>query len=558
MNPPNTWRETFRRALLASLLLAGLLLWSTGTRANDQPVGGPMLAAPLPTGGGSIEPLQVLVDQRGAAVPTLFAPPALSETVTISLPAPTDSNGPTVTTATSQPRGPPRVYLPVILRPRLISGFTSIAPANPTLPGNGQSSTTIRAVVVDESETPLAGRAVIVTTNAGTPPSQQVSSDASGIVTATLTSSLVASAEPVSATVTFSASSGEGTPGSTVVTFTAPQRVEVSTAAANIPADGETAAAVTAQVFDTADAPMPSYPVSFGATPAGASVDPVAATTGTDGRASTSLTSLAIGTVAVVATAGSVQGSANVPFVALSPDEAQTTLEVLNPDYANDMVPVNRDIQLEVVATVRDKLGRALSGQQVAFGLQGVGAVSPATVTTDSNGMASAQLANPNIQAGQATAQATVGVLTKQASPITFVIPACIDIEDDNDSIETLPRPPILETVNGICTGSLVDDPALEDDYFGIDLAANQTIEIDLTHIPADGDYHLALFQPLAVDTIGQAVRVSEQSGNADERITYTVAAGEGGVHYIRVFMAVKAPQAADNTFRLTVLVNDP
>jgi len=122
----------------------------------------------------------------------------------------------------------------------------------------------------------------------------------------------------------------------------------------------------------------------------------------------------------------------------------------------------------------------------------------------------------------------------------TPVPPLCNDIEDNDFPDQAKP----LTTIGTTCIGSFQDDPQGEDDYYSIDLAAGQTISIDLTGIPADADYHLALYN-------AKSVLIAPLNGDQHHLVYRSAAAG----HYIiRVYMARKST-ATTNTYRLRAVI---
>jgi hypothetical protein len=134
--------------------------------------------------------------------------------------------------------------------------------------------------------------------------------------------------------------------------------------------------------------------------------------------------------------------------------------------------------------------------------------------------------------------------IARQSPPPPPPTPACNDTENNDTPQQARP----LTTIGTTCIGSLQDDPQSEDDWYSINLAAGQTISIDLTGIPAGADYDLALHNA------GGAEVASSTKGNAtDEQLAYRSAAA--GRYTIRVFMYRKS-LIATNTYQLKAVIS--
>jgi len=125
--------------------------------------------------------------------------------------------------------------------------------------------------------------------------------------------------------------------------------------------------------------------------------------------------------------------------------------------------------------------------------------------------------------------------------PPLAVTPPCNDVENNDVPKDAKP----LTTRGATCRGSLQDDPQGEDDWYSIDLAAAQTITIDLTELPPDADYRLGL-----VNSNNTTVALPNASGNNKHHFVYrTTAAGR---YLIRIYMAHKS--TSTNSYNLTVV----
>lgn len=175
------------------------------------------------------------------------------------------------------------------------------------------------------------------------------------------------------------------------------------------------------------------------------------------------------------------------------------------------------------------------------------GTIVPFQATTDDQGKLTATLTVTEAQVGTARITASAGDKT-QTIEVAITAPGCNDLEDANDSALTA-APPELTTTNGVCQGSLQDDPAGEDDYYQLLLQSGQTVTLQLGGIPAGGDYSL-LFYNIPASSIPLAS--SKLAGNVDEQIVYQVNAT--AAYQIRIRQDVKSANAA-NSYLLRVVV---
>lgn len=190
--------------------------------------------------------------------------------------------------------------------------------ATPTqVPADGSSTATVTAKVTDQNGNPLSGVSVSFSTNLGAlGTSTMVTTDASGQATDTITSTAVGTA-----TVTASVA-GISTGNTASVTFTTPSLPvpEIVTASPSIiPADGSTNSTITATVRDQNENPLPGVLVTFSTT-LGTLGLPTTATTDSNGQATDTISSTAVGTATVTAgVAGISSGNkVSVTFAPLS------------------------------------------------------------------------------------------------------------------------------------------------------------------------------------------------------------------------------------------------
>ncbi|NJO08272.1 MAG: hypothetical protein HC876_23730 [Chloroflexaceae bacterium] len=215
----------------------------------------------------------------------------------------------------------------------------------------------------------------------------------------------------------------------------------------------------------------------------------------------------------------------------------------------------NRNVGTTIFVQVLGAGGVPLANHPIRFE-NSVGRLSSQNAVTDANGRAQVEFTNPNIARGVAIISAVSDVLGIRASTtIALIVPPCNDIENDNDSILTPPLPPLLTTIDGVCTGSLADDPEGEDDYYRVPLQPGDTITVRMEPAPTDANYDLGLFRPLAIDPNLDAIAFSELPGNATEQVTYRVPADEGGDYFIRVYQTRRATTDL-HTYDLTITID--
>ena len=148
------------------------------------------------------------------------------------------------------------------------------------------------------------------------------------------------------------------------------------------------------------------------------------------------------------------------------------------------------------------------------------------------------------------TATATPGIPSPSPAPaprangpvflplVTRIDPPllCSDIEDNDSPAQAR----LLSPIGPPCQASFRDDPEGEDDYYQIELQADQQVQIDLTQMPSGADYDLILYN----SDLAQ-LAVSNRSGVANERVVYT--AGVAGTYLIRINMARESTSATNN-----------
>jgi hypothetical protein len=116
---------------------------------------------------------------------------------------------------------------------------------------------------------------------------------------------------------------------------------------------------------------------------------------------------------------------------------------------------------------------------------------------------------------------------------VSYGAPPCNDFEENDVPEQARPLVPLGQE----CAGSLQDDPLNEDDYYLVTLAEGQTLTVELSEMPAGADYDLVLYPPES----SKEVATSNQHGNVDEQIIYTVPVDGAGDYLIRLNIYAKS-----------------
>ena len=123
----------------------------------------------------------------------------------------------------------------------------------------------------------------------------------------------------------------------------------------------------------------------------------------------------------------------------------------------------------------------------------------------------------------------------------------CADVEP-NDRPE---QSHLLTTINRSCIGSFQSEQVGKDDYYEVQLNSGQHIIVDLTGIPSEANYDIALIRQDS-PTLFLAVAVSANSGQANEHIDYV--ADSNKRYFVRV-RAIAKSTSANNAYILRVAI---
>ncbi|CRY69037.1 invasin [Yersinia pekkanenii] len=268
---------------------------------------------------------------------------------------------------------------------------------------NGSATNSVKALVSDARGNPISGQTVSFSSANTTAQVTAVISitGADGIATATLTNTLAGVSNVIAEL---------GAINKTINTHF------VAGAAANIVlnivndgaiANGSASNSVRALVSDAQGNPISGQTVSFSSANTTAQVTPLTGATGVDGSVTVTLTNTKAGVSDVIAEIGAINEAINTHFVA--GDAALMTLAITTNGAVADGTDSN-----EAQVVVTDAQGNPIDGAEVALSSATGVTITPATVTTDANGTATAALTHT--VAGGHTITANIGLLSKTAN----------------------------------------------------------------------------------------------------------------------------------------------
>lgn len=200
------------------------------------------------------------------------------------------------------------------------------------------------------------------------------------------------------------------------------------------------------------------------------------------------------------------------------------------------------DNESTLSVTVRDSNGNLVPNQPVTF-QSTFGTLNPERATTNSNGVATSRLSNPDLYVGSSSISAQAGDVSA-SSAVNFVSVACNDVEDN----DTLAQSSTFDSLNAACTGSLEDDAQEGDDYYHFELVESQPLHVTLRDMPNGANYNLQLFNGSQ-----QAIAASTNKGNADEEIV--LSSQPVGRYYVRINQKTKAAKANQYTLAVSTAI---
>jgi Bacterial pre-peptidase C-terminal domain len=141
---------------------------------------------------------------------------------------------------------------------------------------------------------------------------------------------------------------------------------------------------------------------------------------------------------------------------------------------------------------------------------------------------------------------------TPTPTPTSTPLPLdCPENEPNDAPVDAAP----LTVTGQACKGRFGDGDTV--DLYKFTLNTQQTISIDLTGIPDQGDDTLALYDSLfGKDAARKPLCVSKMAGSAPEHIVYPNAAP--GTYYIGIFLVQRSPTASDQYLLRVSSDNNP
>jgi hypothetical protein len=179
--------------------------------------------------------------------------------------------------------------------------------------------------------------------------------------------------------------------------------ITLQSSAKRLPADAQSTTVITATVLDIDNNPLPDTTVTFSTTLG--TITPASATTNEQGIATATLTADENpGTATVFATIGKVQATLDVAFEAEEPQQQVASIALQS---SSKQLPADGQSTTIITATVLDLDNSSVPNATVTFSTT-LGTITPATVPTDQQGIASANL-TAAMTSGTATIFSSVG-----------------------------------------------------------------------------------------------------------------------------------------------------
>lgn len=324
-------------------------------------------------------------------------------TATVELSAGADKTSRTITVTARSGTVSKTIQVQIVAAQRKIEVVTSV-----TQIGSGGEEATITAVVKDENNVSLSGAPVAFSTTSGTLAGASTVTNAAGIATARLS----AGADKSNRTITVTATSG-----------TVAQTVQVLVVDTKLTYSGATTvalgkvAAISVKLADSRSVPIGGVAVAV-------------TSSLNNGLSATSATTDGQGVATLNYTATNA-GNDTLTFTAIGAT-ASVQIQISGEDFsfispaANVKIPVQTS---QVVTVKYVKNGAPVANQMVAFSITG-GTITPSSIATDANGLASATISSTTASPATVTA-ALQGVVAQTSLPVQFVavVPAKLTLQ---------------------------------------------------------------------------------------------------------------------------------
>jgi len=406
---------------------------------------------------------------------------------------------------------------------------TAVASPSTGVPADGASQSTLTITVLDDNGNPVAGQPVsLVSSGAGNTITQPAPTDANGMATATLATT-VAEVKTLTLTVNPGAGQVVMVQQPTVEFIPSAISASLSTVAAvpstNVVADGVASATITVTVVDMSGNPVPGQTVLLAASGTNnLLVQPVLVTDGS-GVATGTLASTLAETKTITATVNPGPGQVVLddnPTVAFVAD-VSTINDTLSTAVASPSANVVADgaTTSTVTVTVLDARGNPVPGQTVSLTTTGTGNTLVQPGITNAAGMATGTLASTVAEAKTLTITVNPG-----AGQVVLVQQPAVDFVADAANISaTLSGAVASPATNVVADGTTLSTVTVTILDVNSNPVAGQTVELAVT-----GTGNTLAQPPATTDVSGVATATIASTAAEAKTITVTVNPGGGQV----------------------------
>ncbi len=287
--------------------------------------------------------------------------------------------------------------------------FIELFSESSRLLADGESSTTITAVLKDSVGNPMPNMTVYFTTSIGTLVPEATLTNSGGIATTELTSTTTEGIAIVTASA--------GIAKSIDINFYGPAYIELSAGSLVLPADGKSSTTITAVLKDSVGNPMPNMTVNF--TTSLGTLSSEAVVTNSNGIATTELTSATAEGVATVTASAGIAKSIDIKFQNYVPADIELSAEL-------PRLWADGESSTTITAVLKDSIGNLMPNMTVNF-TTSLGMLSSQIELTDVNGTATTELTSAT-EEGVATVTATSYITDSVSVEFIPYVPSLIEI----------------------------------------------------------------------------------------------------------------------------------
>lgn len=291
-----------------------------------------------------------------------------------------------------------------------------VSSAQQSIIADGSSAAVVTATILDTTGQPISGRAISFSVNAGSVSSPSVNSDASGMTTISVISSVVAGRATLVAR-----DVGSGLSASTTINYVAGPAAAITLSAAPATVSPTAQSTVAVAVADANGNAVLGEPVSLSFTQnaSGAALSSLSLTTDANGQASSGYTSgsnTGVDTIRGQLASGLSQ-SASITVAAVVRTTGGVTLALGNASPAVGS-------SSSVTAVVADDNNNPLQGVAVSF--QTTAGSIPATAQTDSQGRATVNFVAPQTTGPVTITASSSGIVARQTATVVSGSPSSL------------------------------------------------------------------------------------------------------------------------------------